>query len=121
MEWPPSPRRTGNSLCEQREFFTGRCVFGRLGVGSRRHAGQSIRVRFMPDRLAWWPRNAIREILSKAKGRDALGGARVEDVDHRNFERDEFRTCLWQQVKKLEGTPRVLRARIRCRHLDRGI
>jgi hypothetical protein len=78
-------------------------------------------VRFPPDLLAPWPGNAAREIPGKAEGRDPTWSARIDDIDHRDFERDEFRTRFRQQVKELDGAPRVLRARIRCRHLDRGI
>ena len=121
IESTPCPWRTGHNLLEQRQFFAYRCAFGCLGVRSRRDAGQGVRVRFPPDRLARRPANAVREILGKAKGRDPLWSARIEDIDHRYFERDEFRTRFRPQVKKLDGTPHMLRARVRCRHLDRGI
>jgi hypothetical protein len=77
-------------------------------------------VRRAPDRLAWWPCDAVREILSEAKGRDPRWSACVERVDHRYFERDEFRTRSRQQVKELDGAPGVLRPRIGCRYLDVG-
>ena len=94
VESTPCPRRTDDNLLEQRELFADRCICGYLSVGSRRHAGQ--RMRFAPDLLAPWPANAVWEILSKAKGRNPIWSARVDDVNHRNFECDEFRTHFRQ-------------------------
>jgi len=78
-------------------------------------------VRFAGDLLARWPGHTVREILSEAKRRDAKWSARVNDVISRDFERDEFRARVRQQVKELDSTSRVLCARIRRRHMRGGV
>lgn len=62
-------------------------------------------MRFPPDLLAPWPGNAAREIPGKAEGRDPTWSARIDDIDHRDFERDEFRTRFGNKSKSLMARP----------------
>jgi hypothetical protein len=121
VEWASRPWRTGNDFFEQCELLAGGCSGGRLGVGSRRDAGQFGRVGFARDRLARWPEHAVREVLRKAKRRNSIRRTCIDNFSHWDFERNEFRTRVRQQIKKLDSPPDMPGASIRCRYMDGGV
>jgi hypothetical protein len=121
MELTPRAWRTNNNLLEQCKFLADGCGYGCLSIGPRRDAGQPSRVRFARGRLARRPGNAVREVFRKAKRRDSIRRACVDNCGHWGFECNEFRTRVRQQVKKLDCPPCMPGARIRRRYVEGGV
>ncbi|MDQ6941367.1 MAG: hypothetical protein M3169_02495 [Candidatus Eremiobacteraeota bacterium] len=98
---------TGDGI-EYREFFADRgCCCG-FGVGSRRNAGDAVRVCGARDRMTWWPQDAIGIGRRQARSSYPRRGHDIDDIEARSVDCNDIRSGGGQQIEKFDRAAGVL-------------